>query len=194
MKSMKRFCSGVIPLIGLVFLSGEGIAKHLDKSEVIAGSLVISGGIYSAYLHDYEGMTQLAYTFGLSIFLTEFLKRSLDKERPDGGDEGKSFPSGHTSTAFAGASYWDHRYGYRFGIPAYITASIVGLSRVNKHAHRVSEVVAGALIGYGSGWLFTTFYQPSKGNGKTKICHQLAFAPHVDFVNKEYSLQVNYQF
>lgn len=72
------------------------------------------------------------------------LKRAVDRERPDGG--GLSFPSGHTSGAFSGASYLHYRYGWEYGLPAYLTAAAVGYSRVVADKHYWTDVLAGAAI------------------------------------------------
>lgn len=70
------------------------------------------------------------------------------------GDQYRSFPSGHTITAFAFAStvtresqfWWPHATWY-VGTVFYGGASLVGLSRVYNNQHWASDVVAGAAIG-----------------------------------------------
>jgi membrane-associated phospholipid phosphatase len=85
------------------------------------------------------------------------MKYTIDAERPNGGDH--SFPSGHTSTSFASAEFIRGRYGWSYGIPAYVVASFVGYSRVESKQHHTRDVIAGAVIGIGSSYLFTTPYK-----------------------------------
>jgi membrane-associated phospholipid phosphatase len=62
---------------------------------------------------------------------------------------GKSFPSGHTITAFALADVFTERYkGHRW-VPwvAYGFAGVVGFSRLTLQAHFPSDVLAGAVLG-----------------------------------------------
>jgi hypothetical protein len=61
-----------------------------------------------------------------------------------------SFPSGHTTTAFAIATVFAEQYDGTPVVPiiAYTAASLVGASRMTEHAHWASDVVAGALLGY----------------------------------------------
>jgi len=82
-----------------------------------------------------------------------------------------SFPSGHTSAAFQGASFIQLRYGWRAGLPAYAGATFVAFSRVYADKHFVSDVVAGAALGTLSSFLFTDRFDgveviPSAGGGR----------------------------
>ena len=110
------------------------------------------------YLGDSEGRTQFYKSFFTNLAVTHGLKHALDRERPNGG--GLSFPSGHTSVAFQGAAFIHRRYGWEYGIPAYIGASFVGYSRVESDNHHIEDVLAGAAIGAISSFLFT---QPYRG-------------------------------
>lgn len=112
------------------------------------------------YLDDEEGEKQFYQSFGTNLALTYALKYSINKKRPNGGDY--SFPSGHTSSAFQGASFISQRYGLEYGIPAYIGAIFVGYSRIDAEAHYPSDVVAGALLGTLSSMYFTTQYKGYK--------------------------------
>jgi membrane-associated phospholipid phosphatase len=78
---------------------------------------------------------------------TELVKVAVGRERPNGQDH-KSFPSGHTSNAFALATVAEQHYGWKLGVPAYLVAGLVGASRIQQDKHFLSDVVAGATLGY----------------------------------------------
>ncbi len=59
-----------------------------------------------------------------------------------------SFPSGHACRAFALATVLAERYGRPAALVAYPLAALSGLSRVEKDAHWLSDVVAGAALGH----------------------------------------------
>ncbi|HEX6790427.1 MAG TPA: phosphatase PAP2 family protein [Candidatus Krumholzibacteria bacterium] len=63
----------------------------------------------------------------------------------------RSFPSGHTSGAWAMATVLAHQYPSHGIVPviAYGAAAAMGYSRMAVGAHWLSDVVAGGLIGYG---------------------------------------------
>lgn len=108
------------------------------------------------YLDDPEGRRQFHWSIATTALTTQALKYSIDAERPNGGK--RSFPSGHTSAAFHGASFIHMRYGTEYGLPAYALATYVGYSRVVSKNHHERDVVAGAAIGTLASWYFTTRY------------------------------------
>ena len=61
-----------------------------------------------------------------------------------------SFPSGHTSAAFASATVITRRWGPRAGIPAFAVATFVGATRL-QNLHYLSDVTFGAALGIASG-------------------------------------------
>jgi membrane-associated phospholipid phosphatase len=81
---------------------------------------------------------------------TQILKVTVGRERPDGSDN-QSFPSGHTSQAFAMATVAERHYGWKIGVPAYALAGLMGASRIHQDKHWLSDVVAGATLGYIAG-------------------------------------------
>ncbi|GGK57460.1 hypothetical protein GCM10011405_01960 [Rufibacter glacialis] len=142
-------------------------------------------------------------SFYLNALLTDKLKKSFQRHRPsntndshlfegaNGDGKNTSFPSSHTSNAFAAATaiasvYHDHRW-----IPqaAYGVATLVGLSRINDNKHWASDVLAGAAVGYLTGkatywgyhrikkgitrksWIVTPVWQ----NGQTGVAAALQF-------------------
>jgi len=121
------------------------------------------------YLDDIEGEHQMYKSFATNLGITYALKISVNRTRPNGGDH--SFPSGHTSASFQGAAFIHARYGWKYAIPAYISASFVGYSRVYANKHFTSDVLAGAAIGTISSFYFATPYKglnisPSANNGQ----------------------------
>ena len=68
---------------------------------------------------------------------------------PDGTDN-KSFPSGHTAAAFAGAAVLDKEYrkvSPWISVAGYAVATTVAVDRVCRNHHHWHDVAAGAAIG-----------------------------------------------
>jgi len=103
---------------------------------------------------------------GVNSVLVYSLKHSINRLRPYNGlpDQftardnysggSPSFPSGHTSLAFATATSLSICYPKWYVIaPSYLWAGYVGYSRMNLGVHYPSDVLAGAILGAGSAWI-----------------------------------------
>jgi membrane-associated phospholipid phosphatase len=64
-----------------------------------------------------------------------------------------SFPSGHTTGAFAAATVFAMEYRDRPAVKiiAYGSASLIGLSRITENKHWITDVLTGAALGFLSG-------------------------------------------
>jgi len=159
----------VLWLLCVVALAGNNVAQALDKndwdniSNVGVLSLMGAAVITPTAKGDWEGLGQAALSIGSAGALAEVLKQTFPEQRPDNsGDD--SFPSGHTSLAFASATTLHRRYGWQAGLPAYALATVVGVGRERSNEHHWYDVVAGAALGTASGWLFTDAF-----NDKVKL-------------------------
>jgi membrane-associated phospholipid phosphatase len=77
------------------------------------------------------------------------LKKTTKVKRPDGSDT-RSFPSGHTATAFMGAEFLHQEFkdvSEWYGITGYVVAAGTGLFRMSNEKHWLTDVAAGAGIG-----------------------------------------------
>jgi membrane-associated phospholipid phosphatase len=102
-------------------------------------------------------------TFLVSSFITIALKHTVKRERPFDTYQdidkatsapGYSFPSGHTSLAFATATSLSMAYPKWYVIaPSFVWASAVGYSRMHLGVHYPTDVFAGAIIGSGSAYI-----------------------------------------
>lgn len=94
-------------------------------------------------------LTVSVASFAVNAGVTYALKRTIHERRPDGTDN-RSFPSGHTSIAFCGATSLMHEY-YKvspwIGVAGYAIATTVAVDRVRRNRHHWGDVVAGAAIG-----------------------------------------------
>lgn len=145
--------------------ASEKIEEYGDIIQVLIPSIAYGS---TFYLDDSEGRKQFYKSFSTTFLMTHGLKNLINKKRPNGSD--KSFPSGHTSAAFQGASFIHKRYGLNYAVPAYIGASFVGYSRVESNKHYWEDVIAGAALGMASSFYFTKSYKgfnisPFSGNG-----------------------------
>jgi undecaprenyl-diphosphatase len=83
--------------------------------------------------------------------LADLLKALVHRHRPyehqiGPSERTHSFPSGHASTAFAGATMLGF-YLPRWRVPLYGLAVLIALSRLYNGVHYPTDVLAGALLG-----------------------------------------------
>jgi membrane-associated phospholipid phosphatase len=143
------------------------------------GSFLISSGMYAAgRLAGHSELADVglhtAESLGMAIAVTGALKSLAGRARPETdqnrpysfglgrgfrADSFQSFPSGHTSSAFATASAISTEIGRIYPSSRvwlkpvlYGGAGLVGISRTYNNKHWASDVVSGAFIGTFSGW------------------------------------------
>ncbi|AFZ12008.1 phosphoesterase PA-phosphatase related protein [Crinalium epipsammum PCC 9333] len=120
------------------FVSGTGTVLYLGTGVVLP--LLIDGK--NGGQHSIRTLDSL----GTSVLLCQGLKEVAQVKRPD-SEERDSFPSCHATAAFSVATMQSH-YHPESALLWYGGASAIALSRVNLNRHRVTEVLAGAALGY----------------------------------------------
>ena len=143
---------------------GQDVADAWAKVGTVGVGVVTAGVLAGGLISHNEKVThaglRLLFSVGLAGGAAEGMKLALGRERPlqntsawdfDPGHFDTSFPSGHTTLAFAmAASLSDdiHRTWATVGL--YGLATGVAVSRVYQEAHWVSDVVGGAALGIAS--------------------------------------------
>lgn len=96
---------------------------------------------------------------GIYVAATQGLKAAITEARPDGTEN--TFPSGHTATAFFGATVLAHEYRNthpEFVIAGYTLATATGALRIANNKHWVTDVLMGSAIGIASAELAYILY------------------------------------
>lgn len=161
---------------GVISLESDGL-KELDIS--IRNELLEDNSMWYNKWDDYLQFSPAVAAFGMNLcgvksthkFLDMFALYALSnvlstsfvyttkqltaRSRPDDSNR-RSFPSGHTVTAFVAAEFLHQEYKDKsiwISISGYGMASLVGIFRIYNNKHWVSDVLAGA----GAGILSTKF-------------------------------------
>lgn len=135
---------------------------HKTAGDILVGTMpTLALGSTLIWKDGKKGTGQFSKSLVGAIAITYSLKLVIDKERPN-GENNNSFPSGHTSIAFTSAAFVQKRYGWKYGVPAYILAGYVGYTRIEANKHDGWDVLAGAAIGIGMSYLFTKPYDENK--------------------------------
>lgn len=145
-----------------------GCSKFISNTttEVAIGIPVVLCGL--SLIEKDDNMLKNALYIGASMgvdgVLTYSLKKVINRPRPRetyaagiipySPESSMSFPSGHTSLAFATATSLSLKYPKWYIVaPTYLWACSVGYSRMNLGVHYPSDVLAGAVLGAGSAFV-----------------------------------------
>jgi membrane-associated phospholipid phosphatase len=131
-------------------ISNAGIAAMLGSA---AGMWVLSYPKHNDHWRETGFLAGEAVLNSLAV--TEAMKYSLGRQRPNEGNGtgpffsgGVSFPSEHASAAFAAAGVIAHEYpGPLTKIAVYALAGLVDYSRVHARQHFPSDVFIGSMLG-----------------------------------------------
>ncbi len=139
----------------------------------------------------WAGATMFGETVLLTVGSTEVLKRAVARHRPytynttlddrtietmigpDSADARASFPSGHTSVAFASATFTasvlTRTYSWPGGVDAAVwtttlgAATLTAIGRVRAGKHFPTDVIVGALLGSAVGLLVPSCHEIGEG-------------------------------
>lgn len=107
---------------------------------------------------DRKGESQFLRSLGVSLLLNSSLRYGLKdtswSTRPNGSPYG--FPSGHAGFMTSSAAFLQDRYGWKYGVPAYLLTGYVSWVRVDTEHHRWRDVIAGAALSFSVSKLLVT--------------------------------------
>ena len=126
---------------------------HIDDYSQFFGPVVTTG----LKIAGVEGrsdwgryLASTAMSYGIMAAFVNGIKYTAKEMRPD-GSTANSWPSGHTATAFVGATLLHKEYGLTrspwYSVAGYTVATATGVMRVLNNRHWVSDVLSGAGIG-----------------------------------------------
>lgn len=148
-----------------------------EPGEVIGGGVIQTGAAFAAFTAGRLSKNPRLAALGADLVRAQFvnaalthgIKLSVGRRRPDGSRF--SFPSGHTSAAFANAAVLHRHFGWKAGAAAYGLAAYIAGSRLQENKHYLSDVLFGAAIGIISGRAVTA------GHGKAAFAVGAFAAP-----------------
>src|SRR3954452_1227450 len=141
------------------FAGSGGTDAFWKPGQVIGNTAVLLGAGATSYVIGRKRKSDRIQHLGMDTIEAELLsaglvygiKESVRRDRPSTAESssatGFSFPSGHAASTFAAATVLQQHLGYKAGIPTYLIASYVAMSRLHENVHFASDVVFGATIG-----------------------------------------------
>lgn len=142
-RNYNRFISRSEPYVAVGVPVAMAVAAWVKNDrDLLKDALYVGTGVAGAFVVTY-GMKYL-------VDRERPYDRYPNRVHPYSYENSPSFPSGHTSTAFALATSLSIKYPKWYVIaPSALWACSVGVSRMNEGVHYPSDVLAGAVIGAG---------------------------------------------
>lgn len=213
---------GFMALVATDRTTGDEMAecdRQVKLSRIVsyAGSVYGVGAVSGAfYLFGLTKQNERARETGLlsaealvdSIIVVSALKGISQRARPLAGHErseffegGNSFPSGHSTQAWALATIIANEYPKRRSIQflAYGTATAVSAARFTGHKHYLSDILAGSALGYAIGkYVYTAHHRKSldltSEAEPVDQSHWLAITPQFNRAASAYGVSVRWSF
>jgi membrane-associated phospholipid phosphatase len=161
----------MIRLLGIVLALAAAPAQARDISwyeititDVLTGTIPL-GTLWRTYnIEDKAGRKQYLWSMGTTLVFINTARLALNDSkwgtRPNGSPYG--FPSGHIAFVGASAAFLQERYGWAWGVPAWIATAYVAEVRIEDEHHRWRDVLASSAFAYGSAKYFVTRYPDTK--------------------------------
>ena len=156
---------GIYEVLTVAGLGAYGLIRSNNKlvnTTLLSSQAYITSGAVMIFLKFLTGRTRPSY-YPVDVeaeprFLGPFHGKLNDA---NGTNENSSFPSGHSTVAFAVATVFAMEYKDKPLVPvvAYTAASLISMSRITENKHWVTDVVTGVAIGYLSGKLVVKNYR-----------------------------------
>jgi membrane-associated phospholipid phosphatase len=158
MPTVRRLTAAVAVVISLLSIGGTARAADAISGHVVMSALPVTALALAYFKGDTEGEKQWLRNVLVNQFLTSAARVGFNEtswgRRPNG--HGYGFPSGHVAFAASGASFLEERYGWKYGVPAWLLTGYVAWVRVDNRDHHWRDVVAASALGYGVAKLFVT--------------------------------------
>ena len=158
-----------IAMAGCLCLPAAANTKIETAGTGIAIAMPLIAGGITAYKHDWQGSAQLVVSTALTVGTVYGLKHLVKECRPFAkpctphGANWDSFPSETSALASAPAGFLWRRYGWEYGVPAFVASTFVGYSRVDAKKHHWWDTATSTGIAIIYNRLVTTKYHRETG-------------------------------
>lgn len=145
----EAYTLGALGAYGFIFKK-----EKIKTTTLLATQAYFTGGALESVLKYVTGRTRPSFYGSNEEAEPRFLGPfSNTAKAANGKNSYSSFPSGHTTVAFAAATVFALEYKNRPLVPivAYSAATLIGLSRITENKHWATDVFVGAAIGYLAG-------------------------------------------
>lgn len=154
-------------LAGAVLLLSSPAFAAPDPSLRKAGNIIVVAlpvaavGVSLLHDEDWRGIGEFAFSAGLTVGSAFLIRQVVREQRPDGSDFHTLTPP-DLALADASADYLWSRYGWRYGVPAYLAASVVSYALTDSKKNHWYDTVASGALAFSFNYALVDRYHPGR--------------------------------
>lgn len=114
-------------------------------------------GVSLLHHRDWRGLGEFAVSAGLTVGSAYMIRQMVRERRPDGSDFHTLTPP-DLALADASADYMWSRYGWRYGVPAYLASALVSYSLSDAKKNHWYDTLASGALAFGFNYAIVDRY------------------------------------
>lgn len=138
----------------------EVSSKEVAATDVLTGVIPLGAFWMTHDRDDKAGRKQYLWSMGTSLVVINAARLAYNEThygtRPNGHPYG--FPSGHIAFLGAGAAFLQDRYGWKWGVPAWLATGYTAYVRVETEHHRWRDVLVSGVFAAAASQYFVSPY------------------------------------
>jgi hypothetical protein len=158
----------VLACVALSLLaSSAAIASAPDPSlrkaaNIVAIALPVSAiGVSLLHDRDWKGIGEFTVSAGLTVGSAYLIRQIVRNRRPDHSDF-QSLTPPDLALADASSDYMWSRYGWRYGVPAYLASAFVSYALTDDKKNHWYDTLASGALAFGFNYAIVDRYHPSR--------------------------------
>ncbi|MDQ6610325.1 MAG: phosphatase PAP2 family protein [Bacteroidota bacterium] len=170
---------GALGAYGFIFNN-----KKMQTTTLLALQSYLTGAAVEGVVKFISGRTRPSFYGPNTVARPTFKGPFATSIDYTGAKTNSSFPSGHTTVAFAAATVYALEYKNKPWVPvvAYASASLIGLSRITENKHWATDVLVGAALGYLTGkQVVNNYHRYAKLKAPKQLKNSVSFSMNYEF-------------
>ncbi len=147
----------------LLAVPAKAASPQLRKAaNIVTIALPVTAiGVSLLHHEDWKGLKEFAVSAGLTVGTAFLIRQMVREQRPDHSDFHTLTPP-DLALADASADYMWSRYGWRYGVPAYLASTLVSYALTDAKKNHWYDTVASGALAFGFNYAIVDRYHPGR--------------------------------
>ena len=155
--------AGLACALVLLALPAQAASPALRKAaNIITIALPVTAvGVSLLHDEDWKGIKEFAISAGLTVGTAYLIRQMVREQRPDHADFHTLTPP-DLALADASSDYLWSRYGWRYGVPAYLASAVVSYALTDGKKNHWYDTLASGALAFGFNYALVDRYHPGR--------------------------------